>query len=116
MSYYPPLTYASSNRASPNRWVFNTQLPSSSQSGHTIYDPTKSTTATALTGATFNISYGDGSFAVGSVGTDTVDIGGATVTVSYPTPSLHALVLREGSFENHYGLRVSPMPETYQLE
>ena len=81
MSYCPP-THASTNSPSPNRWVFNTQLPSSSQSGHTIYDPTKSTTAAALTGSTFNISYGDGSFAVGSVGTDTVDIGGATVTVS----------------------------------
>ena len=63
-----------------NRWVFNTQLPSSSQAGHTIYDPSKSSTASSLAGATFNISYGDGSFAVGPVGTDTVDIGGATVT------------------------------------
>jgi len=32
-----------------------------------------------LTGSTFNISYGDGSFASGPVGVDTVDIGGATV-------------------------------------
>lgn len=70
------------------RWVFNTKLPSSSQSGHTIYDPTKSTTFQAINGATFNISYGDGSFALGDVGTDTVDIGGATVTqqaVELPT-------------------------------
>jgi hypothetical protein len=94
MSYYPSLTHAFSNRPSPHRWVFNTQLPSSSQSGHTIYDPTKSTTATALTGSTFNISYGDGSFALGSVVTDTVDIGGATVTVSYSALSNHVLVLR----------------------
>jgi hypothetical protein len=93
MSYYLPLTYASSNRPFPNRWVFNTQLPSSSQSGHTIYDPTKSTTAAAIKGSTFNISYGDGSFALGSVVTDTVDIGGATVTVSYSAPLNHVLVL-----------------------
>lgn len=32
-----------------------------------------------MRGATFNISYGDGSFASGSVGVDSVDIGGATV-------------------------------------
>jgi hypothetical protein len=94
MSYHLPLTHASSNRSPLNRWVFNTQLPASSQSGHTIYDPTKSTTAAALTGSTFNISYGDGSSALGSVVTDTVDIGGATVTVSYSAPSNYVLVLR----------------------
>jgi len=33
-----------------------------------------------LQGATFSVSYGDGSGAAGTVGTDTVDIGGATVT------------------------------------
>lgn len=62
------------------RWVFNTQLSAQDQTGHTIYDPTKSTTFKAINGATFDISYGDGSGAAGSVGTDTVDIGGATVT------------------------------------
>ena len=65
---------------SSDLWVFNTKLPAQSQTGHTIYDPTKSTTFQQLQGSTFNISYGDGSFAEGQVGTDTVDIGGATVT------------------------------------
>ena len=32
-----------------------------------------------MTGSTFNISYGDGSFSQGQVGTDTVNIGGAIV-------------------------------------
>jgi hypothetical protein len=65
---------------SSDMWVFNTQLSSQSQSGHTIFDPTKSSTFQSLDGATFNITYGDGSFAEGPVGLDTVDIGGATVT------------------------------------
>lgn len=65
---------------SSDMWVFNTQLSSQSQTGHTIFDPTKSSTFQSLEGATFNISYGDGSFAEGPVGLDTVNIGGATVT------------------------------------
>lgn len=64
---------------SSDTWIFNTRLPASQQQGHTIYDPTKSSTAKLIQGSTFNISYGDGSTASGVVGTDTVDIGGATV-------------------------------------
>ncbi|EXJ84520.1 aspergillopepsin I [Capronia epimyces CBS 606.96] len=59
-------------------WVFNTNLAKSAQQGHTVYDPTQSTTFQKLDG-TFNITYGDGSFASGPVGVDQVDIGGATV-------------------------------------
>ena len=59
--------------------MFNTGLPARSQEGHTLYDPSKSTTVAELKGLTFNISYGDGSFSRGPVVTDTVDIGGATV-------------------------------------
>jgi Eukaryotic aspartyl protease len=44
-----------------------------------LYDPNKSATAAEMQGSTFNISYGDGSFARGPVVKDTVDIGGATV-------------------------------------
>jgi hypothetical protein len=65
---------------SSDLWVFNTQLSQQTQSGHMIYDPAKSPTFKALQGATFSISYGDGSGARGNVGTDTVNIGGATVT------------------------------------
>ncbi|KFY97853.1 hypothetical protein V500_01897 [Pseudogymnoascus sp. VKM F-4518 (FW-2643)] len=65
---------------SSDLWVFNTQLSAQSGQGHTLYDPTKSADFKLLQGATFDISYGDGSGAAGNVGTDTVDIGGATVT------------------------------------
>lgn len=65
---------------SADLWVFNTQLAANAQQGHTNFDPQKSTTFKQLDGASFSISYGDGSGAAGNVGTDTVNIGGATVT------------------------------------
>jgi hypothetical protein len=65
---------------SSDLWVFNTQLATASQTGHTNFNPQKSTTFQMMTGSTFSISYGDGSGAAGNVGTDTVNIGGATVT------------------------------------
>jgi hypothetical protein len=65
---------------SSDLWVFSTQLPAQSSAGHQLYDPTKSRTFTPLQGNTFSITYGDGSGAAGNVGTDTVDIGGVTVT------------------------------------
>jgi hypothetical protein len=65
---------------SSDLWVFNTQLSETAQTGHQVYDPTKSSTFQFLTGETFSITYGDGSGAKGNVGMDTVDIGGATFT------------------------------------
>lgn len=65
---------------SSDLWVFNTQLATASQAGHTNFDPTASKTFALMQGASFSISYGDGSGAAGNVGTDTVNIGGATVT------------------------------------
>ena len=61
-------------------WVFSTELSKSAQTGHSIYNPAKSSTYKALSGATWSISYGDGSSASGDVGTDTVVVGGTTVT------------------------------------
>ncbi|EAW14454.1 pepsin-like aspartic protease [Aspergillus clavatus NRRL 1] len=60
-------------------WVMNSELPMNAQSGHTIFNPANSTTFKKMEGATFEITYGDQSFATGGVGTDTVDIGGAVV-------------------------------------
>lgn len=65
---------------SSDLWVFNTQLSLNTLSGHMAYNPAQSSTFQLLPGSTFSISYGDGSGAAGNVGTDTVNIGGATVT------------------------------------
>ncbi|CCU74651.1 Aspartic protease/pepsin like protease/pepsin-like protease [Blumeria hordei DH14] len=65
---------------SSDLWVFSSQLPAASIGQHTVYDSSKSSTFAPIEGATFKIAYGDGSGASGNVGTDTVNIGGATVT------------------------------------
>jgi hypothetical protein len=65
---------------SSDLWVFSTELTGVSLSGHQVYDPTKSSTAKIVQGATWKISYGDGSSASGNVYADTVKIG----TVSIP--------------------------------
>jgi hypothetical protein len=73
---------------SSDLWVFNTGLAAKSSAGHTLFDTTKSTSFKTLTGATYSISYGDGSGSAGIVGTDTVAIGGVSVTsqaVELPT-------------------------------
>ena len=44
-----------------------------------MYDPSKSPTYHAVTGATFAVNYGDGSQTYGTVGTDTVEVGGISV-------------------------------------
>jgi hypothetical protein len=62
------------------RWVFSTSLPTSSIGSHTAFNPAKSASFKTLAGSTWSISYGDGSGASGTVGTDTVVIGGATAT------------------------------------
>ncbi|KAK6853777.1 Eukaryotic aspartyl protease [Apiospora arundinis] len=64
---------------SSDLWVFNSQLSTAATQGHQIYDPTKSKSFKMMQGASFQISYGDGSGAAGNVGTDTVDLGGAIV-------------------------------------
>ncbi|OJJ65017.1 hypothetical protein ASPSYDRAFT_54389 [Aspergillus sydowii CBS 593.65] len=61
-------------------WVVNTRLPNASTEGHTAYDPSKSSSFKEMKGSRFNITYGDDSYAFGGVGTDTINVGGVTVT------------------------------------
>jgi len=63
-----------------NRWVFSSELPASEQTGHSIYNPSGSTTAKLESGESWSISYGDGSGASGNIYADTVKIGAVTVT------------------------------------
>ncbi|GFF60157.1 putative aspergillopepsin A-like aspartic endopeptidase AFUA_2G15950 [Aspergillus lentulus] len=67
---------------SADLWVWSTNLPSATRSQHktgTIFDPSKSSTFKEQSGSTWKISYGDGSSASGTVGTDTVSLGGLKV-------------------------------------
>ena len=59
--------------------MFSTELPSSDQQGHNVFDPSQSSTFQSLSGATWQIQYQDQSGASGDVGTDTVTIGGTVV-------------------------------------
>ncbi len=65
---------------SADLWVFSSQLAASSKTGHHVYSSASSSTYKALSGYTWSIQYADGSGASGNVGTDTVKIGGTTVT------------------------------------
>jgi Eukaryotic aspartyl protease len=65
---------------SSDLWVFSTKLTKKTIGQHAAFDPDQSSTFSLLPGATWMISYGDGSGAAGIVGTDTVNIGGATAT------------------------------------
>ena len=69
---------------SSDLWVWSTKLPHNTQTqgkkaGHTIFDSTKSSTWQAQSGSTWQISYGDQSSASGTVGTDTVNVGGLAI-------------------------------------
>ena len=61
-------------------WVFSSELAASSQSGHNIYNPSRSSSARVLGSSTWSISYGDGSSASGNVYTDKVAVGASVVS------------------------------------
>lgn len=64
---------------SSDLWVFSSETPSSEVSGQSVYTASASSTADLLEGASWSITYGDGSSSSGVVYLDTVEIGGVTV-------------------------------------
>ncbi|KAF1846656.1 acid protease [Cucurbitaria berberidis CBS 394.84] len=64
---------------SSDLWVFSTDLPARAIGQHAAFDASKSSTFKKTERAQWKISYGDGSGAAGTVGTDTVTIGGVKV-------------------------------------
>ncbi|KAJ5356560.1 Peptidase aspartic catalytic [Penicillium concentricum] len=84
VEYLTPVTIGDStlnldfDTGSADLWVFSSDLSTSAQSGHDIYDVSSS--GTKLAGSTWSISYGDGSSASGDVYKDTVSVGGVKAT------------------------------------
>jgi hypothetical protein len=64
---------------SSDLWVFSGQTPSSEATGHNVYKPALSSTATLKSGYKWSISYGDGSSSSGLVYTDKVTVGTLSV-------------------------------------
>ncbi|KAK4236962.1 aspartic peptidase domain-containing protein [Achaetomium macrosporum] len=64
---------------SSDLWVFSTETASREVAGQKLYNPSSSSSAKKMSGATWKISYGDGSSSSGDVFTDVVSIGGLTV-------------------------------------
>ncbi|KAF8691596.1 Eukaryotic aspartyl protease, partial [Rhizoctonia solani] len=62
-------------------WVWSSEFRATRAQleGHKVYDPHRSKTAESLPGATWKISYGDGSHASGDVVMDTIIIGDITI-------------------------------------
>lgn len=64
---------------SSDLWMFSTELDLQVIGQHAAFDASKSTTFKEVMGSRFKVKYGDGSGASGTVGTDTVTIGGVRV-------------------------------------
>ncbi|ROW08629.1 hypothetical protein VPNG_06247 [Cytospora leucostoma] len=65
---------------SSDLWVFSSLTASADVDGQSTYNPSDSSTASKLSGYSWEIEYGDGSSSSGIVYTDVVEIAGVTVT------------------------------------
>ncbi|KAF9893236.1 Type I transmembrane sorting receptor [Aspergillus nanangensis] len=80
--YLTPVTVGSTvmnldfDTGSADLWVFSSELSAAEQTGHSVYKPANN--ATKMDGASWKISYGDGSNANGDVYKDTVAVGSIT--------------------------------------
>ena len=64
---------------SSDLWVYSNFLPLSQIAGQEVYSPNASTTARLMSGASWSVTYSDGSASKGNVFLDKVAIGGLTV-------------------------------------
>ncbi|KAI1497190.1 aspartic peptidase domain-containing protein [Biscogniauxia marginata] len=64
---------------SSDLWVFSSETPAAQVAGQDVWEIGQSSTAQLVSGASWAISYGDGSSSGGNVYTDVVSIGGVTV-------------------------------------
>lgn len=107
-------------------WVFNTALPAADQAGHDdIYNPTESKSFSSISGAWFDVEYGDNSSTSGVVGKDTVKIG--TITVAGQAVELPSTVSSQfsgdtnsdgivglGFSQSGSSIKPSPMPTFFE--
>ena len=95
---------------SADLWCWSTDLSERVQTdgkkaGHTVFDPSKSSTWKKTTGDSWKIQYGDGSGASGDVGTDTVCVGGLTIqNQAVETASQMSSQFQQGAGDGLMGL------------
>ncbi|KAF4555730.1 Aspergillopepsin-1-like protein 2 [Elsinoe fawcettii] len=79
---------------SSDLWVFSDLMPAEQQTGHTVY---KTDSKKLMSGETYSVTYGDGSYSKGVVYKDKVTIGGVT----FDSQGVEAAQSVSQSFLNH---------------
>ncbi|OAA57501.1 aspartic proteinase [Niveomyces insectorum RCEF 264] len=110
------LCYLDLDTGSSDLWLFSSRTPAIFLEGQRVYSPERSSTALAVSNASWSASYGDGSYAGGSVYRDTVRLGELVlpnVTVeaaTYVSRSLAADVAMSGILGLAFHLNSTPVP------